>query len=202
MTVITWDETVPTGASNASEADDAFRSLTTSIAAGLGESFYWPGSAVSQGGSAASSGELIPGSARVAVAGPATDAPTGGHPNGFLALDRSKRIWHSGSAWTDILAHGRMQDRNGGIGNAPFTTRWLIQTGQFETSNRTDEITFTTAYNGVPNVMLGPGEQARAWEFGLKNVLLSSFTVNKRYVESGASTTPIIYWRSEGTVSI
>ncbi len=95
-----------------------------------------------------------------------------------------------------------MQDRNGGIGNAPFTTRWLIQTGQFETSNRTDEITFTTVYNGVPNVMLGPGEQAREWEFGLKNVLTSGFTVNKRHVGSGASTTPIIYWRSEGTVSI
>ncbi|KKM91684.1 hypothetical protein LCGC14_1225990, partial [marine sediment metagenome] len=111
-------------------------------------------------------------------------------------------IWHVGSAWTDVLAHGRMQDRNGGVGDAPFTTRWLIQTGEISSSNRTDEVTFTTAYNGIPNVMLGPGTLAREWEFGLKNATGSSFTVNKRFVGSGASTTPTIYWRSEGTVNI
>ena len=200
MAEITWDETVPTGASNASEADDAFRSLTSSIAVGLGESFYWPGSAASQGASTASSGEQIPGSARVAVG---ATAPTGGHPNGFLALDaNNEQIWHVGSAWTDVLAHGRMQDRNGGVGDAPFTTRWLLSTGTIRSLDRTDEVTFATAYNGIPTVMLGPGQGAALWDIGLKNVSPSGFTVNKRFRRSGASTVASVFWRSEGTVTI
>ena len=200
MSAIIWDEQLPSDASSAASADDEFRSTLTDISVGLGEAMHWEGSAASQGLSAASSGELLVGTARAAVG---ASAPTGGHPDGFLALAADdEAVWHSGSAYTDIVGHGRMQDRAGGIGNAPFTTRWLIQTGTFTSSDRTDEVTFTTPYNGVPNVMLGPGAQAREYEFGLKTVLPSGFTTNKVYGGSGASASATFFWRSEGTVNI
>lgn len=201
MSAISWFEALPSDASSAASGDDEFRSMLTAIATGLGESMFWPGSAASQGASTASSGELRLGTARAAVG---ASAPTGGHPDGFLALDaNNSQVWHVGSAYTDVISHSRMHDRDGGIGNAPFTVRWLIQTGTFASSDRTDNVIFTIAYNGIPIVMLGPGQLMREFEFGLKDVFVSGFTSNKSYVGSGATPAgATINWRSEGTVNI
>ncbi len=206
MSAISWDETTPADNSNASSADDEFRSMLTAIATGLGEGMYWPGSAATQGASTASSGELRAGTARAAVG---ASAPTGGHPDGFLALDvNNEQIWHVGSSPTAseatfVIGHGRMLDRNGGLDTVPFTTRWLIQTGTVASSDRTDSVTFTTAYNGIPTVMIGPGAQMREFEFGLKNITATGFDSNKSYVGSGSTPAgATINWRSEGTVNI
>ncbi|KKL91948.1 hypothetical protein LCGC14_1889640, partial [marine sediment metagenome] len=64
MATIVWRDLL-SQSSAASLADDDIRELTAEFATGVGESFYWPGSAASQGASTASSGEMLPGGARV-----------------------------------------------------------------------------------------------------------------------------------------
>ena len=202
MSSISWTETTPSDTSNASVADEEFRSMVTAISIGLGESMYWPGSAASQGASTASSGELQLGASRLAIT---AGTPVGGHPDGFLGVDENnERLWHVGSVVTEVLAGGRMQDRNGGLDSAPFIARWLVQTDVtgLQASDRTVEVTFPTMYNGVPTVDIGPGTRAASWDYALRTVTASGFTLLKNFNDSGTSPTTRFMWRSEGTVNL
>ena len=207
MTDITWDETLPADASDGSVVDDDIRSMLTNMSGGIGESMYWPGPTATQGSSAASSGELKPGSLRFARAGPS--ARTGGHSNGFLLLDSNRvSIHHIGSENTMFLGHADMHERVGGIGNAPFTTSWLIQEGTFPLgSNVTVTVesistNYPIPYNGIPEVYLSPTSNGFNWVYGLSATTSAGITANFSYIGGIAGVAaPIFLWRSEGTVA-
>ncbi len=201
MAQITWDETLPSNASSANTADNEFRSMLTNIATGLGESMFWPGSAVSQGFSTASSGEMRPSSARVSTVSLLATS-WGGKPDGFLSLitDENKLV-HIGSTWSGQVAHSATLHYSGGIDNAPFQTHWVLQEGTTQTSDGSDTVTFTTAYNGVPFVKIGPGQLAREWNWQLRNLTATGFIIDKLFGGSGGATTPTLFWMSEGTIS-
>jgi hypothetical protein len=199
MASISWDETQPSSDTTASLVDNDIRSMLTAIGTGLGESVYWPGSAASQGGSASSSGELMPGSARLARAG--TSARTGGHPDGFLLLDSNKvSLHHIGSSTTGMMGHSNMLDRGAGL-EAPFTARWVIQEGTYNSSDRTTEQAFPLEYDGVPFVDISGGQLGTKWMWAPSEVTQGGFTSIGSWVGSGATSAATWYWMSEGTIS-
>lgn len=136
------------------------RSLWSSFAAGMGESTFGPGSATSQGASTASTGEPRPGSMRFPLS---NGMIPGGFANGFLGIEpRRIGLCHIGSANTGFYGHSGMLDMNGGIGNAPFTCKWILQTLSATTLIGSVHgnplaprvITFASAYSGVPFVFI------------------------------------------------
>jgi hypothetical protein len=126
---------------------------------------------------------------------------TGGFPNGFLQLDPTRvAIRHSGSSWTGVLSHAAMQERQGGIGSAPFTSHWLVQSGT-SSSDTTVRVTFPSAYSVAPFVIVslqtGPGGDAN---FGVN--LARSDVTGFTSVQSGFGINDAIVWRSEGTAAL
>lgn len=208
MSAISWSGlesfTVPASTSTASSGDDWLRSFKTTVATGLGESFYWPGSAASQGASAASSGELQLGTLRFAR----SSSVTGGFDNGYLSLHTFRlSIRHIGSAWTEMLTHPNMLDHGSGFG-FPQTTRWLVQEGRYTSSGTTTNITFPTPYAVAPSVYLVEGfldsnnaDQAVAFfAFGVSTVTPGGFISLESEIGSSAGGADF-FWRSEGTVA-
>lgn len=204
-----WDQleafSSPTySTSTASSGDDWFRSLMSSVATGLSKSFNWPGSG---GGSLASAGESVLGTARAARAG--NSAVTGGYGDGFLLLNQNHlSLHHIGSTWTGLLGHSSMLDHGGSIGSAPFTAHWLTQNGNFSLnsslgtvgSNGTIAVAFLLPYSVAP-----PFVQ-------LSVATLSGFWVNLSSITSGgfisqfsglkaATAVTTVNWESNGTVA-
>lgn len=141
--------------------DDYLRSFWTAFATGMGESTYGPGSAASQGLSAASSGEPQPGSLRFAHAGPS--AVVGGFNDGFLLLNGYRAsLHHIGTTFVNTVGHAAMWDMNGGVGAAPLTTQWVLRTISKTTTlnasmnGGTGFInSFGVTYAGIPFVWVG-----------------------------------------------
>jgi hypothetical protein len=175
--------------------------MMSNIATGLGESFYWPGSAATTGGySGASIGELKPGSARAST--PIT-AGTGNRGDGFLRypIDINGLV-HDGSTWTGQLSHSAMLETAGGIGSAPYTVRWLIQCGVINSSNASETITFTTAYNGLPFITIGPGTAGRDVHYAVRNESTTGFVMDRVDKSGGGLASSRFYWMSMGTAAI
>jgi len=199
MSAISWPTTVPSPSSAASSGDDAFRSLVTSFALGVSTSFVWPGSG---GGSTASAGESVLGNARFAISG--TTATVGGVGDGFLLLNTDRvSLHHIGSTWTGLLGHSGMLDR-GSAGTAPFTYRWLTQTGITPiNSTGTSNVTWPTPYSVAPTVIVSNGLLNEG--AGLGNFMciqLGSITTSGCTVLTTITNTGSIIWRSDGTVLI
>lgn len=158
MTQITWGTSgsLITSGSDASFGDDAIRSVLSNAAGGLGESFFWPGSATSQGASTASSGELKPGSLRFARSG----SLSGGFPNGFLSVNtKNVSLAHIGSTWTGTVGHSAaLYGQSTDTLNFPFpqTSRWLVQEGTFNVGVLTTSlsVTFPVSYKTTPVVFV------------------------------------------------
>src|SRR5439155_11915397 len=156
MSSISWNESLVTSGSSASFGDDALRSIKTTIAIGLGQSFYWPGSAASQGASTASSGELQLGTLRFAKTG----FQGGGFGDGFLSLDTTRiSVRHIGSTWTGMVGHSGMLEASNAAAAITFpqAKRWLVQEGQYTSTGTTTNVTFPLSYAVAPTVYLIEG---------------------------------------------
>lgn len=180
--------------------------MMSSIARGLQPSFIWPGSG---GGSAASAGESTAGNLRSAVTGSAV--VVGGFGNGFIGLNENhESLHHIGSTWTGMLGHSSMVDHGGGIGNAPFAFRWLVQSGVSGSltavsgiSFGTFTVTFPVPYGAPPFVeILNPYDPGGAVFQQLSLVTAGGFISN--YTGTAGVAVPSrlsVIWESDGTVA-
>ena len=154
MSVITWSAR-PSAGSNASAAAGDIRDMKVDIATGLGQSFYWPGSAGSQGASAESSGALQAGTMRPAVASPT------GEPDGSLMIFYSRPgVFHAGSSGSYYLGGRRTLLAASPQGSGDVITHWVIDQSvttfalsATEADNSFATVSlFNTAFGAVPNV--------------------------------------------------
>lgn len=104
MSSITWSNSVPSQATSASSVDDLMRSLVTSVAVGLGEVMYWPGSAAAAGASEGSTGMMVPGSGRLSRASERANIAYG---DGYLSVSTKRNVVvHVGSTRSsEVVAH-------------------------------------------------------------------------------------------------
>ena len=213
----TWDETVPTDASNASTGDDAIRSFATQVATGLGEAFYWPGSSANPGSSNTSAGEPRPSNLRyyrsLDIAGGADVGFLGESIKDPNLLVGRNALWHAGPSGTTFLCgHSSMLEHFTNPGNAPFTARWLVQSGSSSVNVGSGEpqntltaaFTFVTAYNGRPFILVEVDSNAGGAQYvcGFTSATGAGFTsVFSRLLAAGA--TPItVRYLSIGTVTL
>ena len=216
-----WDETAPADSSAASGGDDALRSFMTQVATVVGEFAFWPGSAASQGRSAASTGEPRPGNLRFMYS--AMDMGPGGAGQGFIANAYRSSIlgfpvgrnslWHIGpSGTTCLLAHGSMVEHTKEPSGTPFSARWVVQSDSTSVvvgastpqSLYIQAFTFATPYNGRPFVVATIDHANGGGQYlcGLTNVGPTGFTSTfSRLKAAGASPITVRYF-SLGTVSL
>lgn len=132
MSTITWNNAVPAQADSANTVDDLLRSTVTSVAVGVGESFFWPGSAASAGASTASTGVMRPGAGRLSRASQRLVA----YGDGYLSVSTIRNaVIHMGSTRTELVAHPMGYEwwhvaRNPGSNG---TNVALLQMGSFTT---------------------------------------------------------------------
>lgn len=222
----TSSETFFAQASDASAVDDSTRTFKRELARGIGEFMYWPGSAASQGNSAASTGEMLAGTARVGIndwrAGPgAAGTRAGGQPNGVVFHGQDQGS--SSLPMTDsiVAAH---------IGENPFvfggshmmehatsvatTERWLAQEGEVEVSIPDDDtvdvtVDFPITYGSWPLVFLSvESHRGLGNNYGVyASVLTASaerFTSRISLFNTLGLLNPLphrLIWRSEGTLA-
>ena len=178
--------------------------MVTAIARGLQPSFAWPGTG---GSSLASAGDSIPGNLRLPSFTSASSL-TGGQGNGFLSLSEThESLHHSGSSWTAMLGHAAMLDHGGGIGNAPFTARWLAQSGAVFvaslTSTGTWNVTFPVPYMGTPFVHIRTRPFGSGYAVYTEVSTATSGGFQSFYtITLGVQGSPLSFvWISDGTVA-
>lgn len=203
MPAIVWNEGLPSQASDATRVEAEWRSMETNIATGLGESFFWEGSAATSGGhSGASVGEMVLGSARCGIP---NSMGTGGRGDGFLHYPADiNGLVHVGSTWTGQLSHSAMLDTAGGIGNvgSAFSVHWLVQCGVINSSNGSETITFDTEYKGIPFMTIGPGTAGRDVHYAIRNEATTGFIIDRVDKSGGGLSSSRFYWMSLGTADI
>lgn len=202
MSAISWAETLPSSISTGGDVERDWLSMMTSVALGLKTSFAWPGSG---GGSLTSAGVSLFGNARMARAG--NSAVTGQYNDGFLLLNQNHlSVHHIGSTWTGMVGHSAMVDHGGGLGNAPFASRWLTQSSNTTipsaTSFGTVSVTFPVPYGANPFLLLNP-LQGNAYFVNISSLSTGGFSaafssVVTQVAALGAVT---LAWESDGTVA-
>lgn len=214
MPSIVWNENLPSDGSDANTADNEFRSFMSSVAYGLGRSFFWPGSAASQGASTSSTGEMRPGSARLVLYAPGSGTAQVitsrlDMPDGFLGFVGddygNATLWHLGSSQgTYVLSSGNALVAADAPGNAPFTSAWLIQEGTIdETTDADNAVVFDTAYDGEPNIIISRADtQALNCNFGITTLSKTGFTLTQTWTGSGGAQAATYRWTSEGTATL
>lgn len=211
MSSITWNETSPAAASLATNTDDTIRSDLTAMATGIGESFFWPGSAASAGASASSGGETVLGIARF-HRGPSRFTTA---EDGFVSIDTGGdygvSLRHIGVSTIESfpVGHCNIVEELNTAGTVD--TRWLEQqeTHTFAVDGvDTNTITFPIAYNGVPAVRASiRGEistSINSFSFGIFNITATTFQSTMSYIGPGGSpaVSSRLDWVSKGTVTI
>ena len=218
MAEILW-RTLLSQSSAASLADDDVRELVAEFATGVGESFYWPGSAASQGASTASSGEMLPGTARVAGTGGAIFDSRDGEIT--ATLDRGTTVAtatliHGGSSSSFLIGGGIAIEASPiPEAAAPFSSRWVavdsvatfLTSGTPANNSFATIVSFGTTFGAVPNVQatLDTGtalsDPSGSVIFGIDNVTTSgcSSYLSAILAISAARVVTITH-RSEGTV--
>ena len=208
--------------SDATLADDDLRELTAEFATGLGESFYWPSSAASQGASTASSGELLPGSARVPGVNVVNTAL-------FDSLDGEVTavFWKGTTVATPTLIHGGSTSSfviGGALAieaspapeaNAPFGSRWIasdsavsfVIDGTPANNSFATNVDFGRTFGAVPNVQVSvSGLIVGTYTiiYGVDNITTSGCSSYASYIGTPTAGGPnlTMHIRSEGTVSL
>ncbi len=221
MATIVWRDLL-SQSSAASLADDDIRELTAEFATGLGESFYWPGSAASQGASTASSGEMLPGGARVPGVNDVNTAL-------FDSLDGEVTaiFWKGTTVATPTLIHGGSTSSfviGGSLAieaspipeaAAPFGSRWVASDSSvtFSVSGTPANNSFATnapfgrTFGAPPNVQVSVGGfLAGSFQiiYGVDNVTTSACSSYISFIGSPTASGPLAVMniRSEGTVSL
>ena len=225
MAVITW-RTLLSQSSAASLADDDLRELVAEFATGLGESFYWPGSAASQGASTASSGELIPGAARVPGVNVVNTALSDALDGELTAVywkgttQARPTLLHGGSTSSFALGGAlAIEASPAPEAAAPYTSRWLavdsittflISLTEPDNSYATNSA-FGTTFGAVPNVQVSLTQPITAFGtgdsliYGIDSVTSSACSSYVSYIgDYGGAAASVItmHLRSEGTVTL
>lgn len=224
MAVITWRDLL-SQSSAASLADDDIRELVAEFATGLGESFYWPGSAASQGDSTLSSGELIPGAARVPGVNVVDTALFDALDGELTAIywkgttQARPTLLHGGSTSSFVLGGAlAIEASPAPEAAAPFTSRWLAVDSitTFEISLNEPDNSFATnsafgvTFGANPNVQVsldipsgfGTGDSII---YGIDNVTTSACSSYISYIgdlDLPAASVATMHLRSEGTVTL
>lgn len=199
MPEVAWNLTSPADASSANSADDQIRSDITALATLIGESFYWPGSAATQGASTSSSGELRPGTARPAYG---SSVRVGGAPNGTLGYDTlNTTFWHAGTR-PHVVGGPSMAEHvpTTGLGEA----RWLVSSGSYpvvlsHTGGDETSWNFGFVYSVPPVVLASLSTTGFVWTINS----VSTRKMTSYYSKLGTSTGTSLqtfYWVSFGTV--
>ena len=225
MAEIVWRDLL-SQSSAASLADDDIRELVVEFATGIGESFYWPGSAASQGASTSSSGEMLPGGARAPGVNVVNTAL-------FDSLDGEVTAvyWKGTTVATPTLLHGGSTSSfviGGALAieaspepeaAAPFGSRWVgvdstatfVLSGTPANNSFATNVNFGTTFGAVPNVqvsfsglgLLGSGDNII---YGVDSVTSSACSSYMSFVGtpsgSGDAFILTMFLRSEGTVTL
>lgn len=223
MSAITYRSDFLDATISATSTDDHLRDFLQDVALGLGTSFYWAGSASSQGDSAASTGEMLPGTMMLGKVSALTQAfPDGSlvHWSPYAKTGSESRIsWpnrgeflvHLGSTSSHILGSSMMESWNR---QPPDGKRWLVQEGSFEitlddSSGYTAQTDFPTPYDTTPIVFMaiqdapiglagdpyGTGQSASPFNDG--SGFISNFSIFGNF--NHGTITVNVAWRSEGT---
>ena len=206
-------------ASAASLADDDIRELTAEFATGIGESFYWPGSATSQGASTSSSGEMLPGGARVAGVGTAIfnsfdGEITATYDRGTTAATAT--LIHGGSSSSFLIGGGiAIEASPAPESTAPFTSHWVASDSSVsfvidatEANNSfATNAPFGRTFGAAPNVQVSvSGLVAGLFNiiYGVDNVTTSACSSYISFIGVPTAGGPdaIMHIRSEGTVAL
>ena len=224
MATITW-RTLLSQSSAASLADDDLRELIAEFATGLGESFYWPGSAASQGASTASSGEMLPGGARVpgvtgvnaALFNSLDGEITATYRLGTVTLQPT--LIHGGSSSSFLIGGAlAIESSPAPEASAPFTSRWvtvdsistfLISSTEADNSFATNVASLGTVFGAPPNVQVSldaPGifGAADSLIYGIDSVTSSACSSYVSFIGAPSAAPAVVTMniRSEGTVSL
>lgn len=201
MTLITWEESVPSDSSRAGDSAH-IRSIWENVAAWAGTSLQWPGSG--GGDSQQSAGWPRAGAPRT-FAAPAslasTPAAVGNDYNGrlYFESDTSRLLLWTASGTTFVV--GSRRGIHGPSGHAGDVT-WVWQEG-IRIAHRTDDAAvgtaFPSAYNGVPLVLLSASSSSLI--VGVSSVTQGGFTSTISYFGPGAASDCTIFWSSLGTMS-
>ena len=223
MATITW-RTLLSQSSAASLADDDLRELIAEFATGLGESFYWPGSAASQGASTASSGEMLPGTARapgLATGSILFDALDGELTAAYHRGTTQARptLLHGGSTASFVIGGAlAIESSPAPEAAAPFTSRWvavdsistfLISSTEANNSFATNVASLGTVFGAPPNVQVSldaPGifGAADSLIYGIDSVTSSAGSSYVSFIGAPSAAPAVVTMniRSEGTVSL
>lgn len=213
MSAITWLAAYPPDSSGASQGDDIIRSLKTTFAAGLGTSFYGPGSAASQGASTSSTGQMLPGTFRCRQALSWTAGlPDGyigaGHRDPNLLVGRAS-LWHIG-ATVHLLGHSSALEHATDPGTAPVAYHWSVQSGSSVVAvgagepqdTLTASVVYPTAYAGVPFTHASlTGSGSNQYLVALTTRSATGFTSVISRLKAAGVASVTLQWFSEGTVA-
>jgi hypothetical protein len=202
MASIVWSNTSPGTDYTASAMDDKFRSIVTSIAVGLGESFFWDGSAASQGASVSSSGQMKLGTARSAVSN-SISTFVGGAPNGYVGIVADESyVQHIGSAQTVFLGGGNMLEH---VTDPAPTARWVLDSGTTSgeiTDAGTLVIPFSVTFTAAPTVLASVEEAEDPYTLGVYGVNTTQATSAVSALEGGlGAKVVIVRWEAYGQVA-
>lgn len=219
MAVITWRDLL-SQSSAASLADDDLRELIVEFATGIGESIYWPGSAASQGDSTLSSGEMLPGGARVpglntgVVLADALDGElTATYARGTTVA--TPTLLHGGSTASFVVGGSlAIESSPAPEAAAPFGSRWVavdsratftISSTEANNSFATN-VSLGTTFGAVPNVQVSMNHfiAGDVIVYGIDGVTTSECSSYISLI--GAATSPnliaTMFIHSEGTVAL
>ncbi|KKL51918.1 hypothetical protein LCGC14_2290710, partial [marine sediment metagenome] len=204
--------------------DDDIRELVAEFATGLGESIYWPGSAASQGASTASSGEMLPGGARVPGVN-VVDTALFDTLDGELTAVYWKgttqarpTLLHGGSTSSFVVGGAlAIEASPASEATTPFTSHWVAvdSTATFLISSTEGDNSFATAvsfgttFGAVPNVQATMGAFAHfgtgdSMIFGIDNITTSGCSSYMSFIGAAANPNLVatMTLRSEGTVTL
>ncbi len=221
MAEILWRDLL-SQSSDASLADDDVRELTAEFATGIGESLYWPGSAASQGASTSSSGEMLPGGARVPGVNVVNSALFDSL-DGEITADYTRgtsvavpTLIHGGSTSSFVIG-GAIAIEASPIPEAaaPFGSRWVasdssvsfVIDGTEANNSFATNVSFGTTFGAAPNVQVSVGGLlAGSFRviYGIDSVTTSACSSYISFIGVPTAGGPeaIMNVRSEGTVSL
>lgn len=187
---------MPSDSSGANLADDELRSLKSSLAIGLSNSMYWPGSG---GGSAASAGQMKPGVARTYV-GTQSQVSSTNTAGSLMITSDTSRLYAVGPAGVQFLGSSRMVE----FSDPPAVNkRWVMSNGTVASGAI---ITFPQSYDTTPTLFVSLQTTttypivAFATLLGISS---STASVGVRHADTSAETDQAwtVNWVSLGTVS-
>lgn len=197
---IAWDENAPVDSDAYAGEAGALRSLKSTLATALANTFYWPGSG---GGSAASAGQIPLGSARAFYGGTPVTLGSTSSTGVLLEVVGSGpapdhfdvgRVYEIGSATTRMIGSNRALE---GKLVPPTGTRGALSTGTVNTLGRA---VFGITFGAVPTVLVTDVSGTNVTPV-LTAVTTSYASVAVYAYDGSAGNSAGVHWMSLGTVA-